>query len=131
MRLIPFRAAAILMIVFFGAAVVFQVIVLLGFIPTEMDWGGRLQNEQERTVGAVMSMVVLLLCVALVLLRLRRPDSAIGGWGMWIICGLFVLNTSGNLQALDMRETLIFTPVTLILAVLAARVAMGDADRKA
>lgn len=48
-RLIPFRTAAIALLVLFGATIVFQVIVLLGFIPTEMVWGGRLSNEQERT----------------------------------------------------------------------------------
>jgi hypothetical protein len=32
----------------------------------------------------------------------------------------------GNLFALDLRETLLFTPITLISAVLAARVAMGE-----
>jgi len=53
----------------------------------------------------------------------------LGKWGMWSICALFVLNTVGNLFALDLRETLIFTPVTLIGAVLAARVAMDDEDR--
>jgi hypothetical protein len=45
---------------------------------------------------------------------------------MWAVCALFALNTIGNLFALDLRETLIFTPITLISAVLAARVAMGE-----
>jgi hypothetical protein len=126
MRLIPFRTAAITLLVLFTAAIAFQLVVLAGFIPTEMVWGGRLQNEEERKVGALVSITFLLLFTALVLLRMRRPAFVFGKWGMWAVCALFALNTVGNLFALDLRETLIFTPITLVSAVLAARLAMGE-----
>ena len=42
---------------------------------------------------------------------------------------LIALNTVGNLFALDMRETLIFTPITLLAAVLSWRLALGDAAK--
>ncbi|MBK6541836.1 MAG: hypothetical protein IPG10_11280 [Flavobacteriales bacterium] len=129
MRQIPFRTAAITLLVLFTSAIMFQLAVLAGLIPTEMVWGGRLQNEEERTVGALVSIAFLLVFVALVLVRMGhigRSMPAAGRWGMWVVCALFALNTVGNLFALDMRETLIFTPVTLVSAVLAARVAMGE-----
>ncbi len=129
MRLIPFRTAAIILLVLFAAAIVFQLVVLAGLIPTEMVWGGRLQNEEERTVGALVSMAVLVLAALLVLVRmgrLGRTLPAVGKWGLWVVCAVFALNTVGNLVALDLRETLLFTPVTLIAAVLAARVALGE-----
>ena len=128
MRLIPFRTAAITLLVLFTATIVFHLVVLAGFIPTEMVWGGRLRNEEERTVGALVSIAFLLVFIALVLVRmgiLGRSLPTLGKWGMWAVCALFALNTVGNLFALDIRETLIFTPITLISAVLAARVAMG------
>jgi len=128
MRLIPFRTAAITLLVLFTATIAFHLVVLAGFIPTEMVWGGRLQNEEERTVGALVSITFLLVFVAFVLVRmghLGRSMPVVGKWGMWAVCALFALNTVGNLFALDLRETLIFTPITLISAVLAARVAMG------
>lgn len=129
MRLIPFRTAALTLLALFTAAIVFQLTVLAGFIPTEMVWGGRLQNTEERTVGALMSITFLVLFVLLVLVRLGRIGRsfpALGKWGLWAVCALFALNTVGNLFALDLRETIIFTPVTFIAAVLAARVAMGE-----
>jgi hypothetical protein len=129
MRLISFRTAAITLLVLFAAVIVFHLVVLAGFIPTEMVWGGRLQNEEERTVGALVSITFLLVFVALLLVRMGhigRSMPAVGKWGMWVVCALFALNTVGNLFALDLRETLIFTPITLISALLAARVAMGE-----
>ena len=128
MRQIPFRTAAITLLVLFATAIMFQLVVLAGLIPTEMVWGGRLQNEEERTVGALV-IAFLLVFVALVLVRMGhigRSMQAVGRWGMWVVCALFALNTVGNLFALDLRETLIFTPITLVSAVLAARMAMGE-----
>jgi hypothetical protein len=129
MHLIPFRTAAITLLALFAAAIAFQLVVLAGLIPTEMVWGGRLQNAEERTVGALVSISFVLIFAALVLVRMGhigRSKPAVGKWGMWAVCALFALNTIGNLFALDLRETLIFTPITLISAVLAARVAMGE-----
>ncbi|MBK7946266.1 MAG: hypothetical protein IPJ85_13600 [Flavobacteriales bacterium] len=129
MRRIPFRFAAWSLLLLFEAAIIFQLTVLAGFIPTEMVWGGRLQNAEERTVGAVVSISVLVLVSLAVLNRMGiigRASSAFGMWGMWLVCALFLLNTIGNLFAIDLRETLIFTPITLVSAVLAAREAMGD-----
>ncbi|HRF82117.1 MAG TPA: hypothetical protein PL070_18740 [Flavobacteriales bacterium] len=132
MQRLRFRTAAYSLLALFIVAIIFQLTVLAGFIPTEMVWGGRLQNEEERTIGAWVSIAFLVLFALFVLLRLGyigRNMPGLGKWGMWSICALFVLNTVGNLFALDLRETLIFTPVTLIGAVLAARVAMDDEDR--
>ena len=129
LRRIPFRIAAHTLLALFTAAIIFQLTVFAGLIPTEMVWGGRLQNEGERTMGALVSIVVLVLFALLVLARMgriARSLPALGKWGMWAMCVLFALNTTGNLFALDLRETLIFTPITLVSAVLAARVAMGE-----
>lgn len=128
MRRIPFRTAAIALLVLFAAAIAFQLVVLAGLIPTEMVWGGRLRSAEERTVGALVSLSVLVVAMLLVLVRMGRIGRSmpgVGKWGLWVLCALFALNTVGNLFALDLRETVIFTPLTLIVAVLAARVALG------
>ena len=126
-RRIPFSIAAKVLLGLFIAATAFQVVVLVGLVPTEMVWGGRLANEQERTVGAIVSGLILLLMIAVLLIRMERIGilADVGRYGMWVIAGLFALNTIGNVFALDPREAWIFTPVTLLAAVLAARVALG------
>jgi hypothetical protein len=129
---IPFAFAGRTLLVLFGAAILFQLTVLFGLIPTEMVWGGRLNDTEERTVGAIVSITVLLVAVSVVLIRLRvigKGFSAVGRWGVWALLLLFSLNTVGNLFALDLRETLIFTPVTLLAAVLSWRLALGDAEK--
>lgn len=128
-RLLPFRTAARALIALLGAACVFQLVVLAGFIPTEMVWGGRLANAVERTVGAIVSLSILILMISMVVLRLKSTSvrgQLIGRFGAWAMVFLFALNTVGNLFALDQREMLIFTPVTAIAALLAWRVAVGE-----
>ena len=127
MRHLSFTFSARTLLVLFVAASLFQLCVLAGLIPTEMVWGGRLKSEEERTVGAIASLSVMLVMIAVLLVRMRRikGPEALGRYGMWSIAVLFALNTIGNLFALDPREAWIFTPVTLAAAVLAARVAMG------
>jgi len=98
-------------------------------VPTELVWGGRLQDDAERCAGAVVSLVVLLCAMAVVLVRwgiIGNDYPKLGRWGAWVIMVLFLLNTVGNLFALDIRETLIFTPITLLAALLAWRVALGE-----
>jgi hypothetical protein len=132
--IIGFRTAANVLLVLFSAAFVFQLVVLAGFIPTEMVWGGRLANAEERTVGALVSLTFLMLMIVVLLLRTGRmpimDSSRVGGrigrYGMWVIVVLFALNTVGNIFAMDLRETLIFTPITLVSVLLAWRVALGE-----
>jgi hypothetical protein len=132
--LISFRLAAYLLLALFACAGLFQITVLLGFVPTEMVWGGRLENEQERTVGSLISLAVLLLMIGVVLCRMGRlglgtyavRSQWIAHWGMWAIVLFFTLNTLGNLAAKDLRETLILTPITMVAALLAWRVALGN-----
>lgn len=128
LRCFPFRTAAFTLLVLFGSAIVFQIVVLAGFIPAGMVWGGRLASDQERNVGAMVSIALLILASLAVLNRMGTvgsSTSALGKWGMWAVCAVFGLNTIGNLFALDLRETLIFTPITLLCTVLAARLALG------
>ncbi len=128
-RIIGFRAAATALLLLFGAALLFQVIVLSGFIPTGMVWGGQLESDEQRTVMSLVAIAMLLLMIAIVLIRMGRIGHsipAVGKWGMWAIVLLFALNTVGNLAAEDLRETLIFTPITFVAALLAWRVAAGQ-----
>ena len=128
-RIIGTRAAANTLIVLFSLALIFQVVVLLGFIPIEMVWGGRLRGEQERIYGALVSIAVLLIMIAIVLIRrgvIGRSLPIVGRWGIWVVVVVFALNTVGNLLAWDARETLIFTPITLLATLLAWRVAQGE-----
>ncbi|MBX2971537.1 MAG: hypothetical protein KF797_00395 [Flavobacteriales bacterium] len=128
-RLLSFPTAAKVLLSLLVAAALFQLVVLAGFIPVEMVWGGRLKNAEERTVGALVSLSILLAMIAIALARAGRFGtrwSSLARWGLWAMTVVFALNTVGNVFALDAREAWIFAPITAVTALLCARVAWGE-----
>lgn len=125
---ISFQRAANSLLVLLGLVLLFQVAVLLGYVPTHLVWGGNLASVQERTAMAVITIAVLILIMFIIALRTGRffPKWAgVARVGMWCVVGLFALSVLGNLAAKDLRETLLFTPVAVILFFLALRIALG------
>lgn len=131
-KIISTQVAANVLLVLLALAFVFQLVVLGGFIPREMVWGGRLESAEQGTAMALVALAILALMILTVLNRSGRlgPTTSIAGLvGIWLMFLLFALNTLGNLAALDLRETLIFTPITLIAALLCLRLALKAVEK--
>ena len=71
-------------------------------------------------VTAVFAFIVVLRVGYLTVPRLRGAAKV----GMWVVFGYFVLNVLGNLASASLAETLVFTPVAVLLALLALRLAI-------
>jgi hypothetical protein len=122
------RIAGIGSAVLFSANMVFHVFILISVIDYKLVWGGRLKNQSEmvqfETVSLALNMVFLLVVsIRMNWIRLRISGIALT-IVLWLMAGLFLLNTLGNLASLNRLETLIFTPVTLVLAVCCGVLAM-------
>ncbi|UOQ50880.1 hypothetical protein [Hymenobacter cellulosivorans] len=123
------RAAAIGILVILSLVVVFHLLVLTGVIPYGIVWGGRLTSHEQMLRFETVSITLNLLMLAVVgvvagWLRLRVS------WGLlkaalWLMTGLFLLNTLGNLMAQTNLERLVFTPLTLLLALGSLRLAIS------
>jgi hypothetical protein len=124
------RTAATALLVILGALVVFHVVMLAGALPSGMAWGGQAVNSPQtlRTLE-VVGIAVTVLFAAVVAAkagfigggRLRRPARI----GMWAVFGYFVLNVAGNLASTSGWERAIFTPVSIVVALLALRLAVA------
>lgn len=126
-KLSEHRAARAL-ILFFSLFILFHVAVLAGFVPMELVWGGRLKTREELVRFEVVSIVlnVLMLMAAMAKAKFLKQGSS-PRWLMiifWAMTTLFALNTLGNLLAESYVEKMVFTPVTLLLSVLSARLAL-------
>ena len=98
------------------------VVFLAGFISTEMVRDARLANDKERTVGALISSTMIARMITLVLVRtdvIGKGIQAVGRFGRGMIAAVFALNTAGNVFAMDLREAILFTTITLLCMLMA------------
>lgn len=126
-------AASTILLLAFSALVIFHLAVLAGFIPTEIIWGGR-AGQTGLSIVALESFALSLIAVFIFLVLAKRRglktgrNSKLVNAGMWLIFVFFTLNTLGNLAALSSTETLLSTPVTIILALCGLRLAIAKSD---
>jgi hypothetical protein len=125
---IPFRTAVNAMLVLLGLVGIYHLLVLTEVIPYTLTWGGKLRSlSQMRLMEAVSLLINALLMVIVSMkagyLKPFLPTRAIT-LILWFFVFLFVLNTLGNLFAESMFEKVVFTPLTLVLAILCRRIVM-------
>lgn len=103
-----------------AAVTVLHLLVLAGLVPYEYVGGGRYPDADAARIGEIAA--------ALTTVLFGWVSAVRGGWArgmsprvnrvfLWVMGGLFALNTLGNLFAETLVETVVFTPVTAFLAV--------------
>lgn len=115
------RIAKIGLISIFSLTLIFHLLVLIGFIPYSMVWGGRVNSQSQMIVFETVSIVVNAFFLLVVLLKsgffkVQLPEKMANGI-LWVMVVVFLLNTVGNLLSANSLEKTIFTPITLLLAV--------------
>ena len=110
-----------LLLLFFALG--FHVLVLLRVIPFTIVWGGRLKTLRDMYRFEAGSITVNIVLIMLLLSCAKYIGCPFSTGTIRIIYGciaaLFFLNTLGNLFSKSKLEKLIFTPVTLLIAVCA------------
>jgi hypothetical protein len=94
--------------------------------PIKLLWGGKLKKTDELIKFEIISLVVLIFCLIIVLLRSQSLISIFINFSrvtLWLLFFLFILNTIGNLIAESIFEKF-FALITLILSILCLRMAL-------
>lgn len=127
-KLLSERLATNGLLTILALVVVFHGLVLVGLIPYEIVWGGRLKSQAQMVRFETISLTLnLLMLVAVAVkagfLRLRLPRLLLQTM-LWLMVALFLVNTIGNLLSANAFERAVFTPLTLILALFSFRIAV-------
>lgn len=127
---IPYKFAVHAMLVILCAVLLFHTLILFQIIPYAIVWGGKLKNINEMYVFELLSLLIntLLICVILIragYLKIKIRQGILNA-AMWFFVVVFALNTVGNLFAESSLETIVFTPLTFISAVLCFRIVKGN-----
>jgi hypothetical protein len=133
--LITERLAANALLIILALVVGFHLLILLRVVPFEIVWGGRLKTEDQMLKFETVSIGLNLLMLAVVALKSGRLKLGIKPGVvhaiLWMMFGLFLMNTLGNLFSNNQFEQLVFTPLTLLLAIFSWRLAVGTAEEAA
>lgn len=110
------------MIGLFSASLLFHLCVLVGIVPFQMVWGGRLANRNEMFVFEAISICVNLFFLAVTLVKAGLVQVKLTAKVLDRIflgmAAVFILNTVGNLFSKNEIESWLFTPITALLAAL-------------
>jgi hypothetical protein len=127
MKISIMLAANSLLALFFGTTV-FHLLVLLGIIPFNIVWGGRLENADQMYIFESFSLTINLAVLWIVGMRVNYIPTIINNKVitafLWLLVILFSLNTVGNLFSLNSLEAILFTPVTFVAAIFCCRLAV-------
>ena len=131
-RILSAKLAAMILPISLGLLAIFHILVLLGIVPPNIVWGGQVgESPANLVVLEVVALVVTALFawiiaakVGYVQVRRFRLGITIG---VWLVFAYLLLNTVGNLASGVTLEKLLFTPLTLLLAFCALRVAIEPA----
>ena len=129
-RKIGFQFAVRTMIILLIVVLVYHLVIITGLIPYEVVWGGRLETKSQMYNFEAVSILVNLFILLIISIKgsyihVNIPDLAITIF-LWIITVLFILNTIGNIFSKNLLEAIIFTPFTLLSAILCLRLAIEN-----
>ena len=99
----------------------FHFLILTQLIPYDVVWGGKLTSTQQmigfETISIIVNLVILLIvCLKGQHIRNSISEKVINAI-LWVFFIIFSLNTFGNLFAESLIERIVFTPLTLLLAI--------------
>lgn len=124
-----------LMLGIFALVVVFHTLILTQIIPYTIVWAGKLKTVNEMFVFEIISISINLFLILVLILKGRSiknnsSHKLINGI-LWVFIILFAFNTIGNLMAETLFEKIVFTPLTLLSAILLWIIVKKDkADKK-
>jgi hypothetical protein len=122
--------AQIGLLILLSMFLVLHFIILLKLIPYNLVWGGRLKSDKEMYRFEIFSILINSLFVIIILvqgslLSIDIPKKIIT-YALWLMTGLFLLNTLGNVTSKNKLEQRVFTPITIILAIFSLILALSN-----
>ncbi|MDW7693989.1 hypothetical protein R9C00_04465 [Flammeovirgaceae bacterium SG7u.111] len=129
MLMISRRTAGNSLLVIFALLLLFHLTILVGIVPHDIVWAGKITSQEELVQFETVSMLILVVAILLVAMKqgyIRFPLSEqIGKVGVWLLFFLFVLNSIGNLFAPNPIERYGFGLLTIVIALLCFHLATG------
>ena len=128
-KLIAANLSGKILIGAFILMLILHALILLQVVPPNIVWGGQINADQSNlTQLEIIAIAATLLFAGIVvgkmnLLKSGKSNKLIN-IGMWIVFAYLIFNTIGNFASGVSAETLVFGPLTIVMAFCALRLAL-------
>ncbi|MCG6913673.1 hypothetical protein LJE86_07125 [bacterium BMS3Abin03] len=106
----------------------FHILVLVKVVPNEIVWRGQIDSSSDLLLYEGLSVFITIIFIVVISLKIGLIKSVrftkVVNITTWIIFIYFLLNTTGNLTSEIILEKIIFTPITIVMTILAFRLAI-------
>ena len=128
-KILSANLAGKILITLFVVLLIMHALILLGVLPSSIIWGGQIKEDQSNLLGLeAVAITLSLLFIGLTTLKLRQINSSskrlLINLGAWLVFAYLVINVLGNFASGVSAETLIFGPLTILMALCALRLAL-------
>jgi hypothetical protein len=111
---------------------VVHLLIVMKIVPYTFVWGGQIKDTSSLYLLEGFSILTTLLFMLIICLKIGHIQTnkfkKAAQIGAWILVIYLLLNTIGNLASGVTFEKLMFTPITILLTILAFRIAT-DKDK--
>lgn len=111
--------------IFIICGMAYHLLALIGLIPLDMVWGGRIKSRDQMVVMEILSFAINTFIIACIHFRYIKPQVLFYKRIFLMLFFIFILNTVGNIFAINKVEAIIFTPITAIMAYCSYRLYLG------
>jgi hypothetical protein len=128
-KLISVTLAGNLLLISLVLLAIFDILILLNVLTSNIVWGGQIKDSATNLLA--LEVIALFVTFVFAIIIAAKMDyiqagkfKKAAGIGIWVIFAYLILNTVGNLASGISAESLIFAPITLVLALCALRLAV-------
>jgi hypothetical protein len=128
-KLINVKLAANILLVIYGLLVIFHLLVLAQVVPSNIVWGGQVGDLQTdlialETIAMIVTVFFMFIVAAKVdYIKTGNLKKAVD-FLLWIIFAYSLFNIAGNFASGSSTETLVFLPISIVVAFLILRLAI-------
>ena len=129
---ISYKLASSHLIFWMILLLLFHFFVLIGVIPYDFIWGGRINSHSEMVQMEIISLVVILVFLLIMIVRIniyrikrfKLPVRILS----WIVTLYFGFNAITNFLSTSGLEQAIFLPLSILLFLLGLKVSLDKSD---
>ena len=127
-KLLSAKGTGNVLLILFGLLVIFHILILFNLLPSNIVWGGRVGSSASPRALLTVSLIFNILFALVVSAKIGYIDvgnlNRVINVFLWMIFAYLLLNTAGNLASSSTLEKLVFTPITIVAAILVFRLVM-------